>query len=180
MGWCDRILWKSSSAPLKQISYNWSPDIKTSDHKPVYATFIMQVQPELNPMDKELGVAVLKFKGCHASSLKNADIVGESDPYIHFPSQPILEKHKNSEVIDDNLNPVWKDKDLPELELLANARQYLKNTMLFVQVKDKDIGFDDKIGYGYILLNNAIVAASSAVPKEWVSFTVKLELGGRP
>lgn len=36
--WCDRILWKGLK--IEQIKYKSAPDIRLSDHKPVYAVFI--------------------------------------------------------------------------------------------------------------------------------------------
>lgn len=62
--YCDRILWKSlrvstsSCFPdylqaeedkLKNVSFNYCPEITTSDHYPVSATFKVKIVPELVP-----------------------------------------------------------------------------------------------------------------------------------
>ena len=38
--WCDRVLWKGKS--LRNTGYNMSP-LRFSDHRPVYAKFVMNV-----------------------------------------------------------------------------------------------------------------------------------------
>eukprot|EP01127_Copromyxa_protea_P016406 TRINITY_DN4870_c0_g1_i2.p1 TRINITY_DN4870_c0_g1~~TRINITY_DN4870_c0_g1_i2.p1 ORF type:complete len:673 (-),score=67.40 TRINITY_DN4870_c0_g1_i2:37-2055(-) len=46
--WCDRVLWKSfPCSNIEPETYSSVPDLDTSDHCPVYATF--QVDTQLNP-----------------------------------------------------------------------------------------------------------------------------------
>lgn len=45
-GWCDRILYvPNEGTELKE--YASVPSIRTSDHKPVYATFVMHTAPPI-------------------------------------------------------------------------------------------------------------------------------------
>jgi endonuclease/exonuclease/phosphatase family metal-dependent hydrolase len=40
--WCDRILYRGEA---QLLSYNLCPQLQQSDHKPVYADFLIQVSP---------------------------------------------------------------------------------------------------------------------------------------
>lgn len=54
--WTDRIVVAHKGNQLKQLGYNWAPEIKLSDHKPVYAIFKVLV----NVIQEDKRNAVLK------------------------------------------------------------------------------------------------------------------------
>ena len=56
---------------------------------------------ELKPEGK-LSVTVVK-----ATSLKNKELIGKSDPYVTLYVRPIFKV--KTKVIDDNLNPEWNE-----------------------------------------------------------------------
>ena len=47
--WTDRILFKRESN-IKLLAYSCAPNIRTSDHRPVYASFGVKIRP-LNTTD---------------------------------------------------------------------------------------------------------------------------------
>eukprot|EP00004_Rigifila_ramosa_P024224 TRINITY_DN6954_c0_g1_i3.p1 TRINITY_DN6954_c0_g1~~TRINITY_DN6954_c0_g1_i3.p1 ORF type:complete len:684 (-),score=134.78 TRINITY_DN6954_c0_g1_i3:8-2059(-) len=57
--YCDRILAKSfDDRPLTQLEYNWAESVRTSDHRPVYATFATLVRNDhtiLASLRQEIG-----------------------------------------------------------------------------------------------------------------------------
>jgi inositol polyphosphate 5-phosphatase INPP5B/F len=59
--WCDRILWKGQR--IEQLRYDCVTQLRQSDHKPVYAVFVAQIQNR----DEE------KFKKIHEEVLKTVD-----------------------------------------------------------------------------------------------------------
>ena len=57
--WCDRILWRSlegHAKRLRPIEFNSAENITTSDHKPVFATFEVQL-PSVGPEGTRLELA---------------------------------------------------------------------------------------------------------------------------
>lgn len=66
---------------------------------------------ELKPQGK-LTVTIVR-----ATSLKNQEFVGKSDPYVVLYVRPVLKV--KTKVVDDNLNPVWNE----TFELLAEDKE---------------------------------------------------------
>lgn len=75
--WCDRILWHSQPAfkgDVDVVSYDAFPEISTSDHKPVAASFVVRTRPSYVPspallapeLDVKKSCARLEFTGMHA------------------------------------------------------------------------------------------------------------------
>ena len=62
--WCDRVLWRSHPAYRNRVSqtqYTAVPDINQSDHRPVYATFVVKTMlPYLNT-----SATVSNYGQCH-------------------------------------------------------------------------------------------------------------------
>uniref|UniRef100_A0A6V7QUY8 Synaptotagmin-5-like n=1 Tax=Ananas comosus var. bracteatus TaxID=296719 RepID=A0A6V7QUY8_ANACO len=78
---------------------------------------------ELKPQGR-LTVTVVR-----ASSLKNVDIIGKSDPYVVLYVRPIFKV--KTRVIDDNLNPEWNE----TFELIADDKE---TRSLILEVFDED------------------------------------------
>ena len=49
--WCDRILWKAYPEQRLMVnSYDWVPQLQHSDHRPVFATFVLSVPKPISPL----------------------------------------------------------------------------------------------------------------------------------
>ncbi|RZC74364.1 hypothetical protein C5167_049847 [Papaver somniferum] len=86
---------------------------------------------ELKPQGK-LSVTVIK-----ANDLKNAEMIGKSDPYAAIFIRPIF-RYK-TKTIDNNLNPVWNQ----AFELIAEDKE---TQSLIIEVFDEDVGQDQRLG----------------------------------
>ena len=73
--------------------------------------FLFCSELDLKPQGK-LTVTVVK-----ASSLKNKEMIGKSDPYVVLHIRPIFKV--KTKVIDNNLNPVWNE----TFELIAEDKE---------------------------------------------------------
>ncbi|QCE02877.1 phospholipase A2 [Vigna unguiculata] len=94
---------------------------------------------ELKPQGK-LSVTVVK-----ASALKNMEMIGKSDPYVVVYIRPLF-KYK-TKVVDNNLNPTWNER----FELIAEDKE---TQSLILEVFDKDIGQDKRLGVVQVPLND--------------------------
>ncbi|CAI9770292.1 unnamed protein product [Fraxinus pennsylvanica] len=86
---------------------------------------------ELKPQGN-LTVTVLR-----ANNLKNKELIGKSDPYVVVYIRPLFKV--KTKVIDNNLNPVWNEK----FELIVEDKE---TQSLIVEVFDKDVGQDERLG----------------------------------
>ncbi|WVZ17634.1 hypothetical protein V8G54_010616 [Vigna mungo] len=94
---------------------------------------------ELKPQGK-LSVTVVK-----ATALKNMEMIGKSDPYVVVHIRPLF-KYK-TKVVDNNLNPTWNER----FELIAEDKE---TQSLILEVFDKDIGQDKRLGIVQVPLND--------------------------
>ncbi|KAL4363036.1 hypothetical protein GQ457_04G032250 [Hibiscus cannabinus] len=102
---------------------------------------------ELKPEGK-LTVTIVK-----ANDLKNMEMIGKSDPYVVVHIRPLFKV--KTKVIDNNLNPVWNQ----TFELIAEDRETQE---LIVEVFDKDIGQDKRLGIAKLRL----IELEPEMPKE--------------
>ncbi|KAJ7523803.1 hypothetical protein O6H91_18G063200 [Diphasiastrum complanatum] len=184
--WCDRILWRSvEDCNVKLLSYNSSPAIMTSDHKPVAATFSL-VTYSL-PSFTTLGLATendqrwhIRFTSLQAKQLRASDIGGSSDPYVLFMGPNVIREFR-TKVKHKTLTPVWDpQKDLPTLVLKPFPLQRLEKEYLMVRVLDFDYtSADDSLGFTVIPISLA-VAAFRKGPQETAYFSVELLRHGLP
>ncbi|KFK26258.1 hypothetical protein AALP_AA8G223700 [Arabis alpina] len=86
---------------------------------------------EVKPQGK-LIVTVMK-----ATNLKNKELIGKSDPYATIHILPLFKYKTNA--VENNLNPVWDE----TFELIVENKQ---NQSLTVEVFDKDVGEDERLG----------------------------------
>ncbi|KAK9758018.1 hypothetical protein RND81_01G201200 [Saponaria officinalis] len=86
---------------------------------------------ELKPQGK-LTVTIVK-----ATDLKNKEMIGKSDPYTVIYIRPIFKV--KTKVVEDNLNPVWNE----TFEVIAEDKE---TQSLMIEVFDKDVGQDKKLG----------------------------------
>uniref|UniRef100_A0A6N2MUK9 C2 domain-containing protein n=1 Tax=Salix viminalis TaxID=40686 RepID=A0A6N2MUK9_SALVM len=93
---------------------------------------------ELKPQGK-LTVMVVK-----ANDLKNMEMIGKSDPYALVYIRPMF-KFK-THVVDNDLNPVWNQ----TFDLIAEDKE---TQSLILEVFDKDIGQDKRLGRTKLALN---------------------------
>ncbi|KNA18477.1 hypothetical protein SOVF_070370 [Spinacia oleracea] len=98
---------------------------------PIGGTAVDLSELELKPQGK-LTVTVVK-----ANDLKNKELIGKSDPYVVVHIRPLFKV--KTMVVDDNLNPVWNE----TFEVIAEDKE---TQSLIIEVFDKDIGQDKKLG----------------------------------
>lgn len=102
--WCDRILWKLGdpvNLPLRITTFNDVDALKTSDHKPIYATFTLGVQAQAHDHHLQQEYSLI-FKDLHCTNLLAADSNGKSDPFVVFTSVLFEDedKHQTSVVAE--------------------------------------------------------------------------------
>jgi len=95
---------------------------------------------ELKPQGR-LSVTVVK-----ATSLKNKELIGKSDPYVRLYVRPMFKV--KTKVIDDNLNPEWNE----TFELIVEDRE-TQSVILEVYDEDK-LQQDKRLGVAKLALNN--------------------------
>lgn len=92
---------------------------------------------ELKPQGK-LTVTVVK-----ANDLKNKELIGKSDPYTVVYVHPLFKV--KTRTIDNNLNPVWNQ----TFDLIVEDKE---TQSLVIEVFDKDVGQDEKLGVAKVRL----------------------------
>lgn len=92
---------------------------------------------ELKPQGK-LSVTVVK-----ANDLKNKELIGKSDPYTVVYVRPLFKV--KTKTIDNNLNPVWNQ----TFHLIVEDKE---TQSLIIEVFDKDVGQDEKLGVAKVRL----------------------------
>ncbi|KAG2641478.1 calcium-dependent lipid-binding protein-like isoform X1 [Panicum virgatum] len=95
---------------------------------------------ELKPQGR-LSVTVVK-----ATSLKNKELIGKSDPYVRLYVRPMFKV--KTKVIDDNLNPEWNE----TFELIVEDKE-TQSVILEVYDEDK-LQQDKRLGVAKLALNN--------------------------
>nr|KYP64261.1 Extended synaptotagmin-2 [Cajanus cajan] len=80
-----------------------------------------------------------------ANDLKNMEMIGKSDPYVVLHIRPLFKV--KTKVIDNNLNPVWNE----VFDLIAEDKE---TQSLVLEVLDKDIGQDKRLGIVKLPLND--------------------------
>ncbi|XP_009776433.1 calcium-dependent lipid-binding protein isoform X1 [Nicotiana sylvestris] len=103
---------------------------------------------ELKPQGK-LIVTVVKANG-----LKNHEMIGKSDPYVVVYIRPLFKV--KTKTIDNNLNPVWDQ----TFELIAEDKE---TQSLIVEVFDKDVGQDQRMGVAKLPLNELVAETAKEI-----------------
>ncbi|KAK8944946.1 Synaptotagmin-4 [Platanthera zijinensis] len=87
---------------------------------------------ELKPQGR-ISITVVK-----ATSLKNMEVIGKSDPYVTLHIRPVFKV--KTKVINNNLNPVWNE----TFELIAEDKE--TQSIVFEVFDEDDISQDKKLG----------------------------------
>lgn len=155
--WCDRILWRSvasvSSSPttegdehqnhssnhhvnhdLIDESYGSCDEITTSDHHPVFATFILKTRLCNLPSERIEGFRIILTK-LQIRELRFAYNDGSPSPYITFVA-PFLENSVKTSSKEKNRNPDWLDTTIELIPIITN-RDYLISQAIRVVIGDK-------------------------------------------
>eukprot|EP00457_Paulinella_chromatophora_P001592 gb/GEZN01001594.1/.p1 GENE.gb/GEZN01001594.1/~~gb/GEZN01001594.1/.p1 ORF type:complete len:335 (+),score=65.69 gb/GEZN01001594.1/:1928-2932(+) len=172
--WCDRILWKSIPGyPIKQVELNSRMAVATSDHKPIFSTFIVSDFDLPCSSTTRKGDCFLTLTDLKAKGIPAGDSNGLSDPYIQFRA-PFIKGHKQkTSYIKETLTPEWPDKDVPTLNLSINNPKRLEMSRIFLRVFDYDLSSEnDFLCSGSLYLREAL--------KGKTEFTVELLKGGLP
>ena len=125
------------------------PDVCTSDHKPVRASFDLKVNrsgfhdDSFDAFGIQLEISAIECRGLPAM-----DADGKSDPFVEFrvvSSVGITSDEVHTDVQNDQLNPNWKDQVL-DLRLPLDSRDHFKSLSLVAQVLDQDLMTSQLIG----------------------------------
>eukprot|EP00754_Rhynchopus_humris_P034200 Rhum_TRINITY_DN15544_c0_g1::Rhum_TRINITY_DN15544_c0_g1_i1::g.161178::m.161178/K15909/SHIP2, INPPL1; phosphatidylinositol-3,4,5-trisphosphate 5-phosphatase 2 len=168
--WCDRVLWKSlSNEVATQEDYTSVQSVMTSDHRPVYTVFRVQVRNQfiprsiISPLTSPPSSRALEVLDVQPKSrfiirqfaghdLDSADPNGFSDPYVIFLSRVLLEQYQ-TKVQLRTLHPVWDDVQVPALYATFDEVDYLETEYIFFSVYDWDrTSQDDPLGQGHLSL----------------------------
>ena len=125
------------------------PDVCTSDHKPVRASFDLKVNrsgfhdDSFDAFGIQLEISAIECRGLPAM-----DADGKSDPFVEFrvvSSVGITSDEVHTDVQNDQLNPNWKAQVL-DLRLPLDSRDHFKSLSLVAQVLDQDLMTSQLIG----------------------------------
>jgi hypothetical protein len=168
---CDRVLWRNlpgCEERMKLTGYRSLPQIRTSDHKPVLASF------ELNPLRLGPGVVASVSSTAtypdgppvspqlHGCKLLVCDLacsglrlqMGEESLVLVFPTSA---NNSNRHVVITGMqsgsNPRWPNTEVRPLLLPANNLDVLRNSHIFLRVCDPA---NHTVGSAAVSLANAV------------------------
>ncbi|PUZ69343.1 hypothetical protein GQ55_2G100300 [Panicum hallii var. hallii] len=95
---------------------------------------------ELKPQGK-LSVTVVK-----ATSLKNKELIGKSDPYVRLYVRPMFKV--KTKIIDDNLNPEWNE----TFELIVEDKE--TQSVIFEVYDEDKLQQDKRLGVAKLAVNS--------------------------
>ncbi|VAH45972.1 unnamed protein product [Triticum turgidum subsp. durum] len=104
---------------------------------------------ELKPEGK-LSVTVVK-----ATSLKNKELIGKSDPYVTLYVRPMFKV--KTKVIDDNLNPEWNE----TFELIVEDKE--TQSVIFEVYDEDNLQQDKRLGVAKLAVNNIVPETPSEI-----------------
>ncbi|XP_037477193.1 synaptotagmin-5-like isoform X2 [Triticum dicoccoides] len=104
---------------------------------------------ELKPEGK-LSVTVVK-----ATSLKNKELIGKSDPYVTLYVRPMFKV--KTKVIDDNLNPEWNE----TFELIVEDKE--TQSVIFEVYDEDNLQQDKRLGVAKLAVNNIVPQTPSEI-----------------
>jgi len=173
--WCDRILWRSLQGfSVKNVLFSSAPQIATSDHKPVYATFDFDTFSMLDGWDQTLGPCTVIFQKLEGKNLPAGDIDGKSDPFIAFRAPFIRDNEVRTAIKKSTLNPVWTEKEVPHVLLTTNNKKRLERSFIYVRVFDHDLGSASD------LLCSGVLPLDKGLDGSVTPFSIPLTSGGLP
>ncbi|XP_053330006.1 phosphatidylinositol 3,4,5-trisphosphate 5-phosphatase 2A-like [Spea bombifrons] len=137
--WSDRVLWTSyPDTKIKCTSYGCTDDIVTSDHSPVFATFVIGLKSLLQ---KGLTYTI-RFQNIEAIIKTHH----RSQGYIQFQSKSLQgspQSTVNSEHSNEGtafLKMGWSEQDLPELTLVGQDPNHNLTGHILLSIKATDGG----------------------------------------
>lgn len=158
--YCDRVLWYSRPALKKDVQLvSFGPtDLTTSDHKPVGALFKVKSYGKATSLATHSPCAKIMLTNLACTNLAAKDHNNFSDPYIKFTSPEIFgDKKYKTPVKLKNLNPTWKDEEVPVLLSRCPSVNALANHHLHMRVYDEDkLLKNELIGTTVIQLDEAL------------------------
>lgn len=153
--WCDRVLWKSlpGTYRLHQTNYACVDSLISSDHSPVYSTFLVKVRLPIYarflrhtlPISDQCIIMIYELQG--TLLYKEADL---ADPFVEV-SGPYLESSVRTGVIHRTLNPAWSG--AITIKPAVGARSFLEHQHLHLRISDKQLG--SEMGQAALSLNGA-------------------------
>jgi hypothetical protein len=173
--WCDRILWRSFPGyHVEQTAFQSAPRIATSDHKPVYGTFIVDQYALADAWDSSLGAVTLTWKKLEAKGLPAGDVSGKSDPFVRFVAPFINGGLSTTNTKKNTLDPAWEQKELKPIQLTINNKARLEKSFIWVRVYDWDVHSASD------LLCESVLSLKAGLSGETTKVSLPLTSGGLP
>lgn len=170
--YCDRVLWKSAPAAARDVTLTRlaaHPELRTSDHKPVSATFTVACRAPVAPLPRSRAheFPVIKFHSLRADGLISLDPNGKSDPFIKFHSNPdgvLVGGAKGgspaTKMMPKTLSPEYGAGDIPLFQAAVATADDLARVTLLLTVFDWDrLNADDPMGQVTLGLGSAAANA---------------------
>ena len=162
--YCDRILFKSSlNGTILPISYGCSDDIFTSDHSPVFSSFLLGIQVQSMTRFSSLPIPNLRitisFESFEARITRSTPNENYYFQLFSHCFEGIRKSKPNSSIREintdsNNIVAKWMPTDLPEpIFLLNQDRDYLVHQIFCLQVKCFG-GEDDFYGETHLSLSD--------------------------
>lgn len=142
--WCDRVLWRSYPGTYNEnTTYGCSKDVVTSDHSPVFATFLVGIMPpstipEVAPENKNITISFSEVEATIMTTMCGRKFLIEFhssclEAKVVSKTNEDCEKLTNQEV-----RPVWKAENLPELVPIFPDSSYLEDQHILLSLKSED------------------------------------------
>lgn len=140
----DRVLWKSmQNTWLKCTGYNHVPEVATSEHKPVFATYIIRaVRPCLSSFFKnqtprpEITITSLAVTSNKGPVIKKA----QACFYSPFSAAEL----KSDKIKGDTATPHFEGSQLPKIGFTNHVPDMLETTFLSIIIRDLNEKREDK------------------------------------
>ena len=161
----DRVLWRSMPGVEDLISlrqFSSSPEVCTSDHKPVSATFAIHCPPRPAVAYDPCRSPEIWITNLRGERLVPMDFNGKSDPYVRFYSHPpdmlrvrsrhghIKRGHKKKvcpQTFRKNatLTPRWDDAEVPAMLVAQTNRDDVNRLSIILALFDWDLTSQDDL-----------------------------------
>ncbi|KAE9097069.1 Type II inositol 1,4,5-trisphosphate 5-phosphatase [Phytophthora fragariae] len=143
--WCDRVLWKAKSPnDVKLRSYTSVPALDLSDHKPVHASFDIQVKYQVeskkNEVIREIMMQLDKWENENMPKVRllQEDGTTTSSGVLSFSPLKFGEEQSKKVIIENTGLVVAHFRFIPKLEDVTICKSWLNVAPMFGMIPPRD------------------------------------------